>query len=64
MKHYYINCHFGYSKDPFENFATVELLFCRKEPSERTIRKALHQQGNAVKPIRSIEWTYDLEEVA
>ena len=61
MTHYYINAHYSHSKDAFENFAQVEILFSRNIPSERTIRKQLRLQHNIEKPIRSLEWMYEEE---
>ena len=64
MKHYYINAHYGYGKDAFENFAQVEILHATAEPTDCQVRAELHAQGSANKSIRSLEWMIFEEETA
>ena len=61
MKHYYVNANYGHNTKTPDHFATVEILFSRRVPSERTVRKQLRLQHNIQKPIRSLEWMYEEE---
>jgi len=71
MNYYYLNVHYGYGNKRllngddamFENFAHIEFKG-NKFPSERSVKKELHRQGFAKKPIRSLGFFCYHEETA
>jgi hypothetical protein len=59
-----VNVHYGYGTEDledgasacFENFASIMITTTKDLPSDRAVKKALHTQGFATQPVRSLAW--------